>query len=94
MIPVSSRIENVMFDDAAVWVGRFVLAFHVRAYTCDNSGGFGIRAWGWYRDFLKGLIKCKSYHRSKRMPDTYFGKLRVNICQFEPFFTSQSHVQK
>lgn len=60
MIPVSSRIENVMFDDAAVWVGRFMLAFHVRAYTCDDSGGFGIRAWGRYGDFLEGLVDCKS----------------------------------
>lgn len=96
MIPVSSRIENVMFDDAAVWVCGFVLAFHVRAYPCDDSCGFGIRAWGWYGDFLEGLIGCKFNTitvSSNVRYVAYLRKLRVNICQFETFFAGQSHVE-
>lgn len=93
---VASRIENIMFDDAAIWVRGFVLAFHVRAYPCDDSCWLSIGAWGRYGDFLEGLMNCKSRSlppEAGRMSDTYFGKLRVNVCQFESFFTSQSHAE-
>jgi hypothetical protein len=96
LVPVLSRVENVMFDDAAVWIGGFVLAFHIRTYPCDDPCGFGIRAWGRYGDFLEGLVDCKSMSLSfepRGLSDTYLGKFRVNICQFESFFTSQSHVE-